>query len=88
MNTLGLLPKLTLHIAEKGLLRSGDRDLNLAGLLEQVSKFCIVISMAGVGLETKFSAMRQTGLKPFVASLVAVLVVAAMILGLIKFWHI
>jgi uncharacterized integral membrane protein (TIGR00698 family) len=85
VNTVGLLPKLTLHIADGSLLRAGDRDLNLAGLLEQVSKFCIVISMAGVGLETKFSAMRQTGLKPFVASLVAVLVVAVLILGMLRF---
>ena len=84
LNTIGLLPKLTFHIAEGGLLASGDRDWNLAGFLEQISKVCIIISMAGVGLETKFAAMRQTGLKPFVASLIAVLVVAVMILGLIK----
>jgi len=85
LNTVGLLPKLTLHIAEKSLIAAGDRDLNLATLLEQVSKFCIIISMAGVGLETKFAAMRQTGLKPFVASLVAVLVVAVLTLGMIRF---
>ena len=85
LNTVGLLPKLTLHIAEKSLIAAGDRDLNLAALLEQVSKFCIIISMAGVGLETKFAAMRQTGLKPFVASLVAVLVVAVLTLGMIRF---
>jgi uncharacterized membrane protein YadS len=40
--------------------------------------------MAGVGLETKFSAMRQTGLKPFAASLLAVLMVAVVVLMLIK----
>ena len=84
LNTLGLLPKMTLHIADKGLLRPGDHDLNLAGFLEQISKICIIISMAGVGLETKFAAMRQTGLKPFVASLAAVLVLAVMILALIR----
>ena len=84
LNTIGLLPKLTFHIAQGGLLSPGDRDWNLAGSLEQISKVCIIISMAGVGLETKFAAMRQTGLKPFVASLVAVLVVAVMVLGLIK----
>ena len=84
LNTSGLLPKLTFHIAEGGVLSSGDRDWNLAGSLEQISKVCIIISMAGVGLETKFAAMRQTGLKPFGASLIAVLVVAVMILGLLK----
>jgi uncharacterized membrane protein YadS len=65
-------------------LQAGDYQLSLAGFSEQISKLCIVISMAGVGLETKFAAMRQTGLKPFGASLIAVLVVAVMILGLIK----
>jgi len=88
LNTLGLLPKLTLHIADGSLIQAGDRDLNLAALIEQVSKFCIVISMAGVGLETKFAAMRQTGLKPFLASLAAVLVVAVLILGMIRFLRI
>ena len=83
LKTLGLLPDLTVHVTE-GALKAGDHQLSVAGLAEQVSKICIVISMAGVGLETKFAAMRQTGLKPFGASLVAVLVVAAMILGLIR----
>lgn len=62
----------------------GDRNVHLAGFLEQISKFCIVISMAGVGLETKFTSMRQTGFKPLAASFVAVLVVAVLILILIK----
>ena len=84
LNTGGLLPHLTLHMDKSWFFAPGDRNVNLAGLLEQISRFCIVISMAGVGLETKFASMRQTGLKPFVASLVAVLVVALLILALIK----
>ena len=84
LNTCGFLPKLTLHMADGGLLQAGDRQVNLAGWLEQVSKFCIVISMAGVGMETKFASMRQTGLKPFGASLLAVLIVAVLVLALIK----
>ena len=88
LNTAGLLPQITAHIPASSVLTSGDRHINTASFLEQISKICIVISMAGVGLETKFAAMRQTGLKPFVASLLAVLVVAAMVLGLIRFWGI
>jgi uncharacterized integral membrane protein (TIGR00698 family) len=84
LKTLGLLPNMTLHLTEGALTRAGEHNVNLAASLEQISKFCIVISMAGVGLETKFAAMKQTGLKPFVASLLAVLVVAVMILALIK----
>lgn len=84
LNTGGLLPHLTLHMDKSWFFAPGDRNVNLAGLLEQISRFCIVISMAGVGLETKFASMRQTGLKPFVASLIAVLIVAGLILALIK----
>jgi len=82
LNTLGLLPELTLHpVAWFG---SGSHTTTLAVLADQVSRFCILISMAGVGLETKFSAMRQTGPKPVAVSFVAVLVVAVMVLALIK----
>jgi uncharacterized integral membrane protein (TIGR00698 family) len=83
LKTMGLLPDMTMHLTQ-GILNAGDRRVSLSGISEQISKFCIIISMAGVGLETKFSSMRQTGLKPFAASLVAVLVVAGLILGLIK----
>jgi uncharacterized integral membrane protein (TIGR00698 family) len=86
LNTVGLLPQMTFHIAQSPVITPGDHQVNLAKMLDQVSKFCIVISMAGVGLETKFAAMRQTGLKPLVASFVAVVIVAALVLGLIKLW--
>jgi uncharacterized membrane protein YadS len=46
------------------------------------------LSMAGVGLETKFKAMRQTGLRPFVAATISALVIALVILGLIEVFHI
>src|SRR5207237_7180565 len=61
LKTGGLLPDLTLHMDKSWFFAPGDRNVNLAGLLEQISRFCIVISMAGVGLETKFASMRQTG---------------------------
>jgi uncharacterized integral membrane protein (TIGR00698 family) len=83
LKTLGLLPDLTVHVTQ-GALNAGDHHLSLAGLAEQISKLCITISMAGVGMETKFAAMKQTGLKPFGASLIAVLVVAGLILALIR----
>jgi len=82
LKTLGLIPELTVHNA--AFVGQGAHTLNLALAAEQVSKFCIVISMAGVGLETKFSAMKQTGMKPFVASLLVALVVAVLILSLIR----
>jgi uncharacterized integral membrane protein (TIGR00698 family) len=87
LNTLGFLPKLTMHL-NGPIFKAADHQVNLAGSLEQASKFLITISMAGVGLETKFSSMKQTGLKPFVASLIAALVIAVLILFLIQTLHI
>jgi uncharacterized integral membrane protein (TIGR00698 family) len=82
LKTLGLIPEITLHDA--AFFNPGVHTWKLSDLAEQTSKFCIAVSMAGVGLETKFSAMRQTGLKPFMASLIAVVVVAILVLALIK----
>jgi uncharacterized integral membrane protein (TIGR00698 family) len=82
LNTMGLLPDLTVHNAS--VLGMGTHTLGLATAADQVSRFCIIISMAGVGMETRFTAMRQTGLKPFVASLVAVVIVAVVVLWLIN----
>jgi uncharacterized integral membrane protein (TIGR00698 family) len=83
LKTFGLIPDMTFH-GGKGILRAGEHSLRLGVMAEQVSKFCIVISMAAVGLETRFAAMKQTGLKPFAASLLAVLVVTLLMLGLIR----
>jgi uncharacterized integral membrane protein (TIGR00698 family) len=84
LKTLGLLPDLTFHITPI-VFSSSDHQFSLAKLAEEVSKLCITISMAAVGLETRFTSMKQTGLRPFVASLAAVFVVAGLILALIKF---
>ena len=83
LKTFGLIPDVTFH-GGKGVLKAGEHSFSLGSLAEQVSKFCIVISMAGVGLETKFAAMKQTGLKPFAASLLAVVAVTLLTLGLIR----
>jgi uncharacterized integral membrane protein (TIGR00698 family) len=84
LNTLGLLPQMTAHTGRTLLFKPGDYNLDLAKIAEQISRFCITISMAGVGLETKFASMRKTGLRPFVASLIAVIFVAGLILALLR----
>jgi uncharacterized integral membrane protein (TIGR00698 family) len=83
LKTLGLLPDLTFQQLKLPGLQ-GNYRMSLGSTAEQFSKLCITISMAGVGMETKFASMRQTGLKPFGASLIAVLIVAVLILVLIK----
>jgi uncharacterized integral membrane protein (TIGR00698 family) len=82
LKTFGLIPELTLKDA--AWLGTGAHTVGMATVADQVSRFCIIISMAGVGLETRFAAMRRTGLKPFAASLLAVIVVAVLVLSLIR----
>jgi uncharacterized integral membrane protein (TIGR00698 family) len=82
LRSLGWLPEMTFN--KPAFFPSNGAPVSLASVCDTFSKYCIVISMAGVGLETRFSAMRQTGWKPFIASFIAVLVIATGILGLIK----
>jgi uncharacterized integral membrane protein (TIGR00698 family) len=83
LKTCGLIPDVTFHGGTR-LLNPGEHRYSLASLAETVSKFCIIISMAGVGLETRFSAMKQTGLKPLGAAFFAIVVIAGLILLLIR----
>lgn len=82
LKTLHLIPEVTVHDAY--LVGPGAHSFSMAVAADQVSRFCIVVSMAAVGLETRFAAMRRTGLKAFGASLAAVLVIAVLVLSLIK----
>jgi len=82
LRTVGLLPNL--EFIKSGFFNGGDYRIDLAAMFDQISKYCIVIAMAGVGLETTLTAMKQTGLKPFLASLAAALIVTGLVLFLIK----
>ena len=88
LKTLGLLPVIATHLPAASVAGVIDWQFNTATVAEQISKFCIVTSMAGVGLETRFSAMKATGLKPFVAGLLAAMVIALFVLGMIHLLHI
>lgn len=85
LRTLGYLPDMNFHNA--AFFGSNAEPVKLATVCDTLSKYCIIISMAGVGLETKFAAMRQTGWKPLLASFIAVLVIASGILAMIKLLH-
>jgi uncharacterized integral membrane protein (TIGR00698 family) len=61
------------------------QQYSLPAIAQTCSGFCIVMSMAGVGLETKLKAMKKTGMKPFFAAALSALIIAVVILGLIKF---
>jgi uncharacterized integral membrane protein (TIGR00698 family) len=85
LRTLGLIPDLTIHLTQAVLLGRFDYSVNLANFAQEISKVCIIASMVGVGLETRFSAMRQTGLRPFLAGLFGATVIAVMVLGAVTF---
>ena len=85
LRTLGILPDLTIHLRHAVFLGRFDYSLNFANFAQEISKVCIIASMAGVGLETRFSAMRQIGLRPFLAGLFAATVIAGMVLGAVMF---
>jgi uncharacterized integral membrane protein (TIGR00698 family) len=67
--------------------------LNSVGLIGQevserardASKLLVLVALAGVGLSTRMSAMRRTGLKPFLVGLVTAAVVSGTSLVLIHF---
>lgn len=82
LRSLGWLPDFTVHFpAATG---QTDPAFSLPALAQLGSTFFIVMSMAGVGLETRFAAMKQTGWRPFFAATVSALAIALMILALIK----
>jgi uncharacterized membrane protein YadS len=90
LRSLGWLPDFTVHFPEQMAATAGHADpqFSLPAIAQMGSSFFIVMSMAGVGLETKFTAMKKTGLRPFFAATVSALVIAVVILALIKLLHI
>lgn len=87
LRTEALLPDLTIRLAPDARLGAGAHNVSIAQLCETVSKFLIIGSMAAVGLETRFNALRKTGLRPLLAGLSASIVLAAAVLAGIKAAH-
>lgn len=83
--SLGLLPALTIQLGDGSTFGAHDWTIQLPYVAQRISEFCIVTSMAAVGLETKFSALRRTGVKPFFAGLIASVVIAVALLLLLRF---
>jgi uncharacterized integral membrane protein (TIGR00698 family) len=90
LRTLEFFPDLTFHWTGAGaaLFGTGNHQVTLTKAFEEISKYCIIMSMAAVGLETKFSSLKKTGPKPFLASLFAAVVIAVVMLALIQFFNI
>jgi uncharacterized integral membrane protein (TIGR00698 family) len=84
LRTLGWLPDFTVHLQQAAGVGHVEREFSLATVAQWAANFCIVMSMAAVGLETKFAAMKKTGLRPFFAAAFSAVVLASTTLALIK----
>jgi uncharacterized integral membrane protein (TIGR00698 family) len=61
LQSMGWLPAFTVHMPAHNGTGAAEYNSSIASVSLYWANFFIVMSMAGVGLETKFSAMRQTG---------------------------
>jgi uncharacterized membrane protein YadS len=87
LRSFGFLPEVTFHMTQgplAGPTGAIDRHLNLAGFCGDLSTLCVVISMAGAGLETKFDVFKKIGHAPLMAASFGFLVVTAIVLALIR----
>jgi uncharacterized integral membrane protein (TIGR00698 family) len=84
LRTLGYVPDLTVHLPSAAWAGDVQMNFNVAALAQKSASFCLVMSMAAVGLETKVSALKRTGAKPFLAGLISSVVIILAILALIK----
>lgn len=80
----GWLPDISVHFPDQ-VAGASDPQYSLPDVAQKCSAFFITMSMAGVGLETKFKAMKQTGLRPLVAATISATAITVVTLGLIKF---
>lgn len=83
LRSFGFLPEVTFHLTQWP-LGPADRHLDLAGFCGNLSTLCVVISMAGAGLETKFDVFKKIGHLPLMAAACGFLVVTAVVLALVR----
>ncbi|MFT6864826.1 MAG: putative integral membrane protein (TIGR00698 family) [Akkermansiaceae bacterium] len=76
MRTMGLFPEITLHWPD--LLFSAGEPIKTSGhqLLTKCSGFLLTISMAAIGLESKWKDLRQTNPAPFLYAILASTLIA------------
>jgi uncharacterized integral membrane protein (TIGR00698 family) len=80
LRTAGLVPELTVRLPRQA---GVAHDVSLVRAFDTISKYLIVAAMAAVGLETRFNALRKTGLRPLLMGIGASVIVATVILAAI-----
>ncbi|AEE97846.1 YeiH family protein [Mahella australiensis] len=85
VNIVAAFPWFILGFLAMALLNTwGVFSTEWTGMIKTVSKFLIVMAMAGVGLNTDFKGIRAMGFKAFYLGLGAAIIMAATSLALIK----
>ena len=75
LRTLGFFPEVTLHMSDRFMLGQQDYTVDLAEVIGGTSKWLIAGALTGVGLNTKFRALKAVGLKPFLLGLTSTVVI-------------
>lgn len=79
LKTAGLLPSVSMTFGDPTTPR--QVTFSVAALCEAWSRYLIIISMAAVGMETRLSALRQTGPRPLVLGIAAAVLLGAVTLA-------
>lgn len=80
----GWLPDIAVHFPNQIAAGQADKQFSLPEVAQSCSAFVVAMSMGGVGLETKFKALKQTGLRPLLAAAISAVAITVVTLGLIK----
>jgi uncharacterized integral membrane protein (TIGR00698 family) len=79
--SVGLFPEVTISLGSESALGAVGATVHTQSLAIGASKLCLVLSMAAVGLETRWETLRRTGPAAFcAAALGAILVTSAAVL--------
>ncbi len=81
---LGFLGFAVLRTAGDVLIIDSDLWTTMLTAFNQLSKFLIVVAMAGVGLTTDLTKIKKLGLKPLIAGLIASIFLGVFSLGLFQ----
>lgn len=75
ITSVGFFPEVTISLGSESALGAVGATLDTQRLAIGASKLCLVLSMAAVGLETRWSSLRKTGPAAFGAAAIGSLVV-------------
>jgi uncharacterized membrane protein YadS len=84
LQTLDLLPSVTLHLQESVAWGAGDLNLSSERLLTVVAGFLATVAMAGLGLAVRATGLLHIGGKPLIIGLLASSLLALLSLLLVK----